>query len=286
MGEKIGKMAMDMPKYTPLPIPGGSLAGANKAITQLGNIPEQMADKRYKESDLGKFIQNIDPSQKLSDELNALTVAIKWENSPMIIAKKSQEMANKATGEQMLNNMQIDGALGKFTTSMKGRDAEVIGTFGPLVGKKINEVINNDKIDEKEKKILVGALMKWYDPTNMNISDIKSSVSKAKTHLSSAWTGSSSAAWTGGAAWNTVTASKTTGDNIVINIHGQNIDAKMDGKIGNTDNLKRIADKSLGKKDEFEKKIADWLEWTVGVDQSKKMAKELIDKIPKEKFAD
>ena len=40
-----------------------------------------MADKRYKESGLGKFMQKIDPTNQLSDELNALAIKVKSVNS-------------------------------------------------------------------------------------------------------------------------------------------------------------------------------------------------------------
>jgi hypothetical protein len=33
IGNKLGGLAKDLPKYTPLPFPGGSIAGMNKTIT-------------------------------------------------------------------------------------------------------------------------------------------------------------------------------------------------------------------------------------------------------------
>lgn len=57
IGNKLGGLAKDLPKYTPLPFPGGSIAGMNKTITWLGQIPQYAADKRYEESTLGKIIR-------------------------------------------------------------------------------------------------------------------------------------------------------------------------------------------------------------------------------------
>ncbi len=57
MGDKIGKMAMDMPKYTPLPIPGGSLAGATRAVDIASQIPSKMSEERLKNSELGKLLK-------------------------------------------------------------------------------------------------------------------------------------------------------------------------------------------------------------------------------------
>jgi hypothetical protein len=33
IGKKVGSLAASLPKYTPLPIPGGSMAGASKAVS-------------------------------------------------------------------------------------------------------------------------------------------------------------------------------------------------------------------------------------------------------------
>jgi hypothetical protein len=56
IGSQIGGLAKSLPKYTPLPIPGGSLAGAQRAATDLAHIPEAAANKRYENSAVGKLL--------------------------------------------------------------------------------------------------------------------------------------------------------------------------------------------------------------------------------------
>ncbi len=46
-----------MPKYIPLPIPGGSISGALKAKDELSRLPENMATKNYKASRTGQWFQ-------------------------------------------------------------------------------------------------------------------------------------------------------------------------------------------------------------------------------------
>lgn len=71
--ESIWQKAASMPKYIPLPIPGGSIAGAGKAVQGLGEIPRYNADKRYEQSEVGKWVK----SQTWSVDA-AKTIAV-WE---------------------------------------------------------------------------------------------------------------------------------------------------------------------------------------------------------------
>lgn len=40
MGKKIGALGMSLPKYMPLPVPGGSIAGVGKMVDVASRIPE------------------------------------------------------------------------------------------------------------------------------------------------------------------------------------------------------------------------------------------------------
>lgn len=57
MGNKIGGLAKSLPKYAPLPLPGGSIAGMGKVADGLSRIPEYRSQERFDKSDLGKWIK-------------------------------------------------------------------------------------------------------------------------------------------------------------------------------------------------------------------------------------
>ncbi len=74
IGSQVGNLAKSLPKYTPLPIPGGSLAGAQRAATDLAHLPEAAANKRYENSAVGKLlkadlIMPADEVKKLRDAI-------------------------------------------------------------------------------------------------------------------------------------------------------------------------------------------------------------------------
>lgn len=51
IGTKVGKMAMDIPKYTPIPgTDGMSISGATKLITNAGNAFDTAHDEEFKNS--------------------------------------------------------------------------------------------------------------------------------------------------------------------------------------------------------------------------------------------
>ncbi len=56
MGKKIGDLGMSLPKYTPLPIPGGSIAGMNKVVDHASYLPAKAAEERAKDSTIGKML--------------------------------------------------------------------------------------------------------------------------------------------------------------------------------------------------------------------------------------
>jgi hypothetical protein len=52
MGTQIGKLWMSLPKYMPLPVPGWSVAGMQRATDLAVQIPQKEAEKRFNESSL------------------------------------------------------------------------------------------------------------------------------------------------------------------------------------------------------------------------------------------
>ncbi len=80
MGNKIWELWASLPKYTPLPIPGGSVAGMGKAVDIASQIPARRSEDKFKESSIGKLL-NADKAVSRVDE-----VQIKWRldaaNSP------------------------------------------------------------------------------------------------------------------------------------------------------------------------------------------------------------
>jgi hypothetical protein len=49
MGQKIGELGMSLPKYTPLPLPGGSVAGMQKTVNMWGDVLEHMNKERLEQ---------------------------------------------------------------------------------------------------------------------------------------------------------------------------------------------------------------------------------------------
>ena len=61
-------MAMKAPKYMPLPIPGGSLRGAEMGISRISSMKEASAEQRFRDSSLGKILDKANPELRLSNE--------------------------------------------------------------------------------------------------------------------------------------------------------------------------------------------------------------------------
>lgn len=58
LGKSIGKIGASLPKYMPLPIPGGSIAGAQKISNMAASIPEKQLEKRLENSELYQKLKN------------------------------------------------------------------------------------------------------------------------------------------------------------------------------------------------------------------------------------
>jgi len=227
--EKLGKSIWDiwasLPKYAPLPIPGGSLAGATKGVSQLWNISEQLADKRYKESNLGKFVQGLDPSSKMTDEQMAKLNQIRWNVSTQKWIKELLELKQELSGSQNLYNWDIkkvtESALKDTSKFMNAIDTS---NYALDIKRKLKTIASDTNLTNEEKDILITALIKWYSVSKIE-GDLKKSVAWAKSFVSnstgnSSWTTSS---WT--SAW---IASRAQGAEYVnITIGGKNISADI-----------------------------------------------------------
>jgi hypothetical protein len=55
IGSQVGNLAKSLPKYTPLPIPGGSLSGAAKVVSNAENAMISYSDERFKNSAAAKL---------------------------------------------------------------------------------------------------------------------------------------------------------------------------------------------------------------------------------------
>lgn len=75
IGSQVGSLAKSIPKYTPLPLPGGSIHGMQKASADLAHLPEAAANKRYDESNVGKFMKSHNDSPN-AQELEKLRGAL------------------------------------------------------------------------------------------------------------------------------------------------------------------------------------------------------------------
>lgn len=53
--EEIGKKIASLPKYAPLPIPGGSLHGLQQGTNRLLEMPAQASEERLRKSRLGEY---------------------------------------------------------------------------------------------------------------------------------------------------------------------------------------------------------------------------------------
>ena len=75
IGKQVGSLASSLPKYTPLPIPGGSIAGASKAVSLWESAIASASDKRFADSGIGKMLNadkhiSADRDKKIVDAIN------------------------------------------------------------------------------------------------------------------------------------------------------------------------------------------------------------------------
>lgn len=141
IGSQVGSLAKSIPKYVPIPLPGGSIAGASRAVTDLAHIPEVAANKRYENSSVGKLLHanlNIPQSEakKLEEALKKGTVStLDMEN----ISKIMKEFGGR-------QNAHLSGAPEAFMETLKDDT-------------KRREFFNTSRISQTDQN----AFQKFYD---------------------------------------------------------------------------------------------------------------------------
>lgn len=92
IGSQVGNLAKSLPKYTPLPIPGGSISGAAKAVDLAQSSISSASDKRFADSGIGKMLNADKYVSRDRDE--KLTQAIK-DGNKAVFERDIKEIGNR-----------------------------------------------------------------------------------------------------------------------------------------------------------------------------------------------
>ena len=164
MGQQIGKLGMSLPKYIPLPVPGGSIKWMEKSVELATSIPEHKFNESYKKSELGKKLSemswgSVEP--KYMSRLNEANHAANNKETATQWRDVTQEMLragelNKITSEtnkKYLLDLQ----------NKKLSDWELTNAwYGTLEAKRLAEILKEEKSMESEwKRKIVAALLAW-----------------------------------------------------------------------------------------------------------------------------
>lgn len=280
LGKKIGWMAASIPKYTPLPIPGGSIYGAQKAVWQLENIKEQMADKHYKESWLGKFMASRDPSQNIPDELKTTAIRGGTASNGTESAKALRELS-QASGQQLLQNEHIKKSIDKAVSNKTTVDDFQRANFSSNASKKLAEIIKDEKLSDEEKRVLVAAVMKWKEDVVVS----KDKVWSTRAWLESQGAGWWSTGWSGTQSGNTsngfsVKTAVDKPDNLIVNMWWVDITMNKNGDWIDKTELERLKTKiGTWTRAEFEENLK---KWGISDDATIKKIADQIEKVEKD----
>lgn len=242
MGKKIGELGMSLPKYTPLPLPGGSVAGMNKAINVASNIPEQMANKKFEESDLGKKLTSMSQAMNSGDvaKIKQALNETSWRSAIEQLTSATREMVNAGKWSQLYASTnaehlnKLSERVNKWTIS----ESEIKLFIKDVPSaEKLYKLLKdkNGNLDENDRKI-VAALMAWarYDITPIDAE---------KFLKAGGTTSSSNSSWATNNTFNIVTNSVNWTTTYELN--SANLKASWTPeqiKKALTDNISKIAD--------------------------------------------
>lgn len=203
MGKKVGWLAASIPKYTPLPIPGGSIAGANKAVSLAENMMHEKSNKKFEESATWRFFGADKYIPKDTD--NKITEALKGmdKNSKESIAKLQEIWKAWALWRE---SAYMWDSIKEFHTLIK--DPKWLDKF------QIEAKLSLD-----EKKILIEE--GWKDltePVRKKLTQVLNS--KFWTTPASTKSSTSSSTWTN---WFSGEKANTASGNITLNFNGLKI---------------------------------------------------------------
>jgi hypothetical protein len=255
LGKKVWGMAASAPKYMPLPIPGGSIAGATKWIGQLEGIKDRMADESYKKSKFGQFVQSIDPGSKLTDEQQQRLIKARGSINSQDGINEIIGLTKDLDGQKNMYNQEVKNARMKAISNTEAFKTAVNNNtwIDKPTRDKINELVGDITITPEEKDILITALIKGYAPDRIKSGDFKNAVSGAKAHLSNAGGGWSSSNSSSSSGWSAAIKISPHDNSIAIQIwNGQAFTiGKKDNKIEDSklDEWSKTALKSMKKMD-------------------------------------
>lgn len=138
MGNKVWSFAASLPKYAPLPIPGGSLAGANKAISMWENIMSARADKKFNDSGIGKLLgadKYIPDDVAESLKKIAKKPKLEWEDFDVLKAKlkflNREHAAQSGVADEFFTQMKSVKSISELETTyrMSADEAKKVWDF-------------------------------------------------------------------------------------------------------------------------------------------------------------
>jgi hypothetical protein len=219
LGKKVWGMAASAPKYMPLPIPGGSIAGATKWIDALEWVKSQMADKKFKESGFWKFVQWMNQESQITEEQqHELNKALGNINTDTWI-KGLIALKKDLTGPQNIYNQEVRRVMWKALGNKAefGRTIRNDSNLSESTKRKIEEVLASN-LNNDDQDLLITALIKWYDPSRIKTGALKDGLSGARSHLSTSGGGWSSSNSSSSSGWSTIEISAPKDSPIAIRV--------------------------------------------------------------------
>jgi hypothetical protein len=257
IGSQVGGLAKSIPKYTPIPGTGMSASTLWKTV----ELSQQKFESKMRSRD----------EEKIGSLFPGL---VEWS-----IKEVERLKAENKLKSQTNNYSGIQETLWTLATGAKATQSNIDSiqktiTQASVDRAKFDDSIRLDNLDDKTK----AAARKFAKNESLDTKEIE---------LVMKWLQSKGSAPNGGAGASGITANQVwTGNNYAITINNKTLDADINtGTVNVTDEFKKnIADKSLGKSEDFKKKIIDGIAPKVGAEKAEKIATDLIKKIDKSKF--
>lgn len=268
MGKKIGTMAMSAPKYIPIPGTGWQSAASLQRTAELASNKFDSIKREKAESQAGRLVP--------------------WATEGIVNAKDVEKMKNTIDSIKSSNSLEEKvNTMSKVTWEIQRDRKDTTANFAEI--QQNLKTVFSAAADEDLKKLFLrkwvtepkeqDALVKFYKWIEMD-ADERTRARNANIRFA----GNSP-------SWNT-TASGITADQIwntnvySITFNGWTIETDVWAKTVKNPSidLTKITDKSLWKKDDYQKNLFDSLKQKIWEEMAKKVTDEIMSKIPNAKF--
>jgi len=224
LGKKVGNMAASAPKYMPLPIPGGSIHGAWRAVDQIQALKQTMAEKKYQDSSVWQFLARKNPEAEIDVKnlikINEANSARDTKNLIWAAKEGLTEIRNIGKWEAIYRNGKTQQTLDKLIEALKDTKNDWAFMdewwFDNSQLKRMKEIAKDERLDTEQRRKLVAAIFlgeQWN-----KIESSAWSVKAAEEYLKS-WGPAKNNNPTNPSGGNTGTTAKINGDKIDIQVN-------------------------------------------------------------------